>query len=193
MMGNSKAYCPAMFLDRDGVIIENRENYVRAWDEVSVLPRSMAALRRLAGMPFKVFIVTNQSAVGRGLVTRPTVEDINARLVRKIERAGGRIDGIYMCPHAPEMACRCRKPEPGLLLEAAADHDIDLGRSFLIGDAASDILAGRSAGIGHLILVRTGRGRSQESLLKQLGLGATLCYDSLHAAISAIARDASAC
>lgn len=153
----------AIFLDRDGVIIHNRANYVRGWRDVRIYPTSLIALRRLAvRLPrVKIVIITNQSAVGRGLTSRQTVDGINQQLVGVIESAGGRIDGVYLCPHAPADDCDCRKPKPGLLYQASRQLHISLSRSILIGDAFTDLEAGHRAGIQHLILVKTGRGNQQ--------------------------------
>ena len=155
---------PALFLDRDGVIIENRAEYVRAWSDVSIYPQTHSSLQRISASQYKIFIITNQSVVGRGMISQSTAEDINWQLVNEIEAAGGRIDGVYMCPHAPEDRCPCRKPQPGLLVKAAAENSVDLGKSILIGDAISDIIAGQSAGTGINSLVKTGRGASQIEL-----------------------------
>jgi D-glycero-D-manno-heptose 1,7-bisphosphate phosphatase len=151
---------PAVFLDRDGVINENRRDYVRSWTEFSFLPHVFPALRRLAASPFAVVVVSNQSAIGRGLVEQTTVEEIHRRMARQIEAQGGRLDGVFYCPHRPEDGCDCRKPRPGLLLAAAAALQLDLERSFLVGDAKSDILAALNAGCQPL-LVRTGLGEEQ--------------------------------
>src|SRR5436190_23406732 len=102
----------AVFLDRDGVIIENREGYVRSWEDVAFLPGVLGALRRLARLSCAVAIVTNQSPVGRGLLTLEAAEAINRRVVARIEAAGGRIDASYLCPHRPDERCGCRKPAP---------------------------------------------------------------------------------
>lgn len=152
---------PAIFLDRDGVVIENRPNYVRTWADVAVYPQAVAALARLRGAPHAIIIVTNQSAIGRKLVTLTEAENINARLVETLYQAGARIDAVYMCPHAPEAACACRKPQPGLLLQAAHDLNLNLAASLLIGDALTDLAAGHNAGLTQLALVRTGRGANQ--------------------------------
>ena len=92
---------PAIFLDRDGVIIENQPAYVRSWDDVQFIPQALVALARLRDSLFKIVIVTNQSAIGRGQITLSEADSINRRLVQVIEKAGGRIDGVFMCPHAP--------------------------------------------------------------------------------------------
>jgi D-glycero-D-manno-heptose 1,7-bisphosphate phosphatase len=152
---------PALFLDRDGVIIQNRPDYVLRWSQVHVFPWALDALASLAGTSWRIIIVTNQSAIGRGIVPAERVDDINRRLVEKIEKAGGHIDGIYVCPHAPGAGCNCRKPRPGLLIRAAEDLSLDLGNSILVGDALEDIEAGRKAGVPLCALVRTGRGMEQ--------------------------------
>ena len=151
---------PAIFLDRDGVIIRNRADYVKAWDEVVLLPGALSALRHLSATGYAIVIVTNQSPINRGITTETAVGDLHRRLVARIEAAGGRIDGIFYCPHTPEEACRCRKPEPGLLLEAAEALGLDVKSSWLVGDARTDIQAALNAGC-RPIFVLTGRGDEQ--------------------------------
>lgn len=162
--GFSNAKTPALFLDRDGVIIENRAAYVRSWADVTFYAQALKTLSRLRHWPGKIIIVTNQSVVGRGLITLRDAQAINRRLTKEIRRAGGRIDAVLMCPHAPEDNCVCRKPKPGLLIQAAQAFEIDLTRSIMIGDALTDIAAGRAAGVQHVALVRTGRGMQQLQL-----------------------------
>lgn len=174
---------PAIFLDRDGVIIENRPAYVRSWAEVAIYPQALAALARLSAGASKIVLVTNQSAVGRGLLSLEQAQEINARLVAEIERAGGRIDGVYLCPHAPEEGCECRKPRPGLFLQAAAELSLDLGRSAMIGDALSDLEAARNAGIPRAILVLTGRGAEQAASPAAAALAPFLACKDLAEAI----------
>lgn len=152
---------PAVFLDRDGVLIENRSDYVRDWSHVSIFPDTPGALSSLRNAGYKIVIVTNQSAVGRGLISLKTAREINRRLVEYLQRKGGHIDAVYMCPHRPQDACDCRKPRPGLLLQATMELSLDLKRSWLIGDAWSDLLAGQAADIHQVILVKTGRGNSE--------------------------------
>ena len=152
---------PAIFLDRDGVLIENRSDYVRNWAQVRILPKIVDALTSRAVKKYKIIIVTNQSAVGRGLMTLETARNINENLVKVIEEHKGQIHGVYMCPHDPSAQCSCRKPQPGLILQAANDLSLDLGRSWMIGDAWSDLLAGRAAGVHKVALLKTGRGSEQ--------------------------------
>jgi D-glycero-D-manno-heptose 1,7-bisphosphate phosphatase len=156
---------PGLFLDRDGVIIQHRINYVRSWEDVNFIPGSLEALARLKSSSYRIVLVTNQSAIGRGLVTLETAYEINRKLMDEIVRAGGRIDGIFLCPHHPDENCPCRKPKPGLILQAAEALQIDLAESILVGDTLTDILAGQAAGINRLVLVKTGLGAQQLSLV----------------------------
>jgi D-glycero-D-manno-heptose 1,7-bisphosphate phosphatase len=174
---------PAIFLDRDGVIIENCPEYVRVWEDVQIFEQALAALRSLYSSTYKIVIVTNQSAIGRGIITFEQAHSINTRLIETIMHTGGRIDGVFMCPHTPDDQCQCRKPNPGMLLQAAKELSIDLSRSIMIGDALSDLLAGKRAEVPQLSLVRTGRGMLQSQLSVPDELGSFLIYDNLSNAI----------
>ncbi|MEZ4646269.1 MAG: HAD-IIIA family hydrolase [Chloroflexota bacterium] len=177
---------PAIFLDRDGVIIENRANYVRSWDDVEIYPQALQALTAVAHSPYKIIIVTNQSAVGRGIISLETAHTINEQLLQIIRMGNGRVDGVFMCPHAPEAQCHCRKPQPGLLLQAAAQHNIDLSESYMIGDALSDLQAGLAAGVPNVILLRTGRGQKQAQLPAAANFHPITLCDTLGDALSHI-------
>jgi D-glycero-D-manno-heptose 1,7-bisphosphate phosphatase len=177
---------PAIFLDRDGVLIENRADYVREWSQVAVFPEALRALAGLAVSRYKIIIVTNQSAVGRNLISLETAREINHRLIQLINQNGGRVDGIYMCPHKPEDECACRKPQPGLLLQAARDLSLDLRASWMIGDAWSDLLAGRSAGVRGAIMVRTGRGAEELLHPQSNNINGHLVFNDLSEALEAI-------
>jgi D-glycero-D-manno-heptose 1,7-bisphosphate phosphatase len=150
----------AIFLDRDGVICKNRSDHVKSWAEFEFLPGVKESLAVLSGLDLPLIVVTNQAAIGRGLMTVELLEDIHQRMVAGIAAHGGRIDRIIYCPHRPEDGCDCRKPKPGMLLRAAAEMGIDLTLSYLVGDAATDIQAGQQVGC-HNILVLTGRGVEQ--------------------------------
>jgi len=150
----------AVFVDRDGVICRNRDDYVKSWDEFVFLRGALKALSRLAQLELVIIVVTNQSIVNRRMVPVDVVGDIHTRMVRVVEAAGGRIDRVMYCPHRPDEGCTCRKPEPGLLMAAAEEFGLDLSQSYLIGDAETDMLAGRAVGC-HRYLVLTGRGRRQ--------------------------------
>lgn len=150
----------AVFLDRDGVINENRDDHVKSWREFAFMPGVFTPLRRLAESGLAVVVISNQSAVGRGLISQQELDTIHRQMTREIKRNGGRVDAIHYCPHHPADGCDCRKPRPGLLLRAATRLNLDLSRSFLVGDAQSDLEAALSAGC-RPVLVLTGRGRDQ--------------------------------
>jgi D-glycero-D-manno-heptose 1,7-bisphosphate phosphatase len=175
---------PALFLDRDGVIIENRPNYVRSWSDVFIFPQALKALQKIKESEYKIFILTNQSAVGRGIISQSRADEVNQRLVNEIESAGGRVDRVLICPHTPEDNCLCRKPLPGMVQEAAASTPLDISRSIMIGDSLSDIIAGQTAGVGRNVLVYTGRGRSQLDLPLASEISPFLVYENLSAALS---------
>lgn len=155
---------PALFLDRDGVFIENRANYVRSWEDVAFFPEALAALARIREVPHKIIVVTNQSAVGRGIMSLETAVALNNRILDVVRSANGRIDATYLCPAKPGTNDPCRKPRPGMLLQAAQEHNLDLSQSYMIGDALSDIEAGQAAGVKQAILLLTGRGQVQAEL-----------------------------
>jgi len=175
---------PAIFLDRDGVIIENRPNHIRSWADVAIYPQALAGLAKISGSPYKVVIVTNQSGIGRGLISTAAAREINSRLLNEIEVAGGRVEGVFVCPHIPEEGCDCRKPKPGLFFQAALRMSLDLSQSFVIGDALTDLKAGRLAGIPQRILVRTGRGPDQISLPEAACEAPLSLYDNLADALA---------
>lgn len=173
----------AIFLDRDGVINENRDDYVKSWAEFVFLPGVLRALRRLAESRFAVVVISNQSAVGRKQMDLGALEEIHRQMTQEIARAGGRIDGIFYCPHQPTEDCPCRKPRPGLLQQAAASLGLDLGHSFLVGDAQSDMEAALNAGC-QPVLVLTGRGRAQFPHIPPAILARCHVADDLDAAVS---------
>jgi D-glycero-D-manno-heptose 1,7-bisphosphate phosphatase len=172
----------AVFLDRDGVIIENKMDYVKSWDEVHFLPGVFVALSRLAKSEFAIVMVTNQSAIGRGIITAEDAEKLNEQILVVIKTNGGRIDGWYLCPHRPEDDCTCRKPRPGLLLRAAKEMGLDLRNSYLIGDAASDMEAAQAAGVKG-VLVLTGLSKPESKTNKEVPY---LTVSDLNAAVDKI-------
>jgi len=141
-----------VFLDRDGVLVRNRSDYVKGWHEVEIVPGAFAALARLRTAGARILVATNQSAVGRGIVRRETVDDIHDRLARIARAHGGPIDGFFVCPHRPEDGCECRKPKPGLLMQAQRERGLDLSAAFMVGDQASDALAALAAGCTPIVL-----------------------------------------
>jgi D-glycero-D-manno-heptose 1,7-bisphosphate phosphatase len=151
----------AIFLDRDGTVIEEKK-YLHRPEEVAILPGAVAALRRLGDAGFRLFIVSNQSGVGRGWFTLGDVAKVNARLAADLARDGVRFDKIYIAPEAPEQPSRGRKPSPQFLLDARDEFGVRLEESYFVGDKMSDLECGWSAGVRKSILVRTGYGREVE-------------------------------
>jgi histidinol-phosphate phosphatase family protein len=151
-----------VFLDRDGVINENKPNgYVASWEEFAFIPGAKEALRRLAeNDDVRIFVVSNQAGIGKGVVSAAQVEAVNRRMKREIEAAGGRIDGILYCPHTAEDRCADRKPEAGLLLRALSKAREDAQNRFIVGDAMSDMVAGKKVS-AIAIMVKTGRGQDE--------------------------------
>jgi D-glycero-D-manno-heptose 1,7-bisphosphate phosphatase len=138
----------AVFLDRDGVINEKPEEgeYITSWDHFHILPGVAAGIALLNEAGYKVVIVTNQRCVAKGQLSAADLEKIHERMSQSLSRAGAKLDGIYYCPHDYQPACNCRKPAPGMLLQAAHVHGIDLGASWMIGDSEIDMQAGVNAG-----------------------------------------------
>jgi len=157
---------PAVFMDRDGTVSQE-VGYIVHLDRYALLPRSVAAVRRINAAGLGAFVVTNQSGVARGLFSEDLVRAVHRTLEGWLAEGNARLDGIYFCPHHPReghgpwsIVCDCRKPKPGMLLQAAAEHDIDLSRSYMIGDTGRDLGAGAAAGATP-ILVLTGYGRGE--------------------------------
>jgi len=151
----------AIFLDRDGTIIKEKE-FLRDPAEVEVLPGAPAALKRLREAGFKLVIVSNQSGVGRGYFTLADVDKVNAHLTREFSRHGVQFEKIYFAPEAPDQPSRGRKPSPQFLWDAREDFGIDLASSYMIGDKLIDVQCGWNAGVKMSILVRTGYGAETE-------------------------------
>ncbi len=146
-----------IFLDRDGVINENRSDYVKSWGEFCFLAGSKEAIAMLTNAGHRIIVCTNQAGVARGHLSLETVEEIHRRMVAEIAQAGGIIERVYYCPHGKDENCSCRKPRPGMLLRSRDELGIDMNDALFIGDSISDIQAALAAGV-HPILVLTGLG-----------------------------------
>jgi len=151
----------AVFLDRDGTLIAEK-NYLCRPEDVAVFPGAAAALKRLQDAGFKLFIVSNQSGVGRGYFTMAEVEKVNAHLCALLAREGVRFEKIYIAPETPEQPSRGRKPSPQFLFDARDEFQLDLPHSYMVGDKLIDLECGWNAGIKTSILVRTGYGAKLE-------------------------------
>jgi D-glycero-D-manno-heptose 1,7-bisphosphate phosphatase len=183
---------PAVFLDRDGTLIED-VGYLRAVRDVKLFPWTVAAVRALNRAGFPVVVVTNQSGIARGILTEAIVADVHRHLSSFVEAGGARIDAYYYCPHHPDGSvapfarpCACRKPGRGLLDRAAADLGLDPARSFVVGDKWLDVGAARAVG-GRGVLVRTGYGAGEE-MQPPADLSADAVVDNLVEAVSWILR-----
>ena len=171
-----------VFLDRDGVINEDSPDYVKSWAEFRLIPGSLEAISRLSGRGIRVFIVSNQSGIGRGLFSIQTLAQMHRNLAAAAAAAGGRIDGFFFCPHRPEKGCTCRKPRAGLIRQACHAHDIDTAHAAMVGDSAKDIIAGRRAGCALSVLVRTGNGARAAAQLTAEGISPDHTAADLNAA-----------
>src|SRR5262249_10796328 len=170
----------AVFLDRDGTLIVDKD-YLRCAEDLEIFPGVGQALRKLKDAGFKLFIVSNQSGVGRGFFALDDVEKVNARLCQELSGDDVRFEKIYIAPEAPEQPSRGRKPSPQFLLDARDEFGIDLARSYMVGDKLIDLECGWNAGVKKSILVRTGYGArfEREAVGK---LDAAIVVDDLAAA-----------
>jgi D-glycero-D-manno-heptose 1,7-bisphosphate phosphatase len=178
----------AVFLDRDGTIIEER-NYLRRVEEVAIFPGAGAALGRLHRAGFKLFIVSNQSGVGRGYFTLADVEKVNRFLLGELSREGARFEKVYIAPESPDVPSRGRKPSPQFLLDARDEFAVDLAQSYMVGDKLIDLECGWNAGVRHCLLVRTGYGAELERASADK-LSAAVVVDDLTAAAQWILKGA---
>ena len=185
---------PAVFLDRDGTIIEEA-GYLERLERMVFFPYSVDAVRLLNRAGFAVIVVTNQAGIARGIVKESFVHEVSRAIAARMARGGGRIDGFYHCPHHPDgvidslrVQCDCRKPQPGLLKRAAAELHLDLERSFVVGDRWHDLQAGAAVG-ARGVLVRTGYGRAIESAPPP-GVVPSAVVDNLAGAAAWILREA---
>jgi len=184
----------AVVLDRDGTLIEE-SGYLDRLERLVLFPYSVDAVRLLNQAGFLVVVATNQSGVARGIVEEAFVHEAHAHIAARLAAGGARLDGHYHCPHHPDgartayrRACDCRKPAPGLLRRAAADLDIDLAGSVVVGDRWHDVQAGAAAG-ARGVLVRTGYGRIAEASPPS-GAAAAAVVDNLIEAVTWILRHA---
>lgn len=161
-MSSSAKSRPAAFIDRDGVINEER-HYVHRIEDFVLLPHVVDGLKALSDQGFDLVVVTNQAGIARGLYDEAALQRLHAHMRGLLGQQGVTLRAIYHCPHHPSgvvpelrRECDCRKPQPGMLLRAARELELDLPSSVLIGDKRSDIEAGQAAGLRHNLLVRTG-------------------------------------
>jgi len=180
----------ACFLDRDGVIIEE-VNYLSSPDQVKVFPEAIEALKLLRDNNYKIIIVTNQAGVARGYFKLTDISLVHDKIDEILSRHNLSIDSYYYCPHHPKgsvpeysIECNCRKPMPGMLLEAIDDHNINISKSFLIGDKMSDINAGKNVNCPG-ILVKTGHG---SEYVKEATINNIIIKDNILEAVEFMVR-----
>ena len=155
-----------VFLDRDGTINHDSTDYIKNRSEFKLIAGSIEAIRLLTFGGFTSIVITNQSALARKLISPGELDHIHAIMKAAIKSGGGKITDIFFCPHLPNEGCDCRKPAPGLLLQAQLKYNIDLPRSIMVGDSAKDIECARNAGCGQAVLVKTGKDDVAEDMLK---------------------------
>lgn len=179
----------AVFLDRDGVITQDPPHYAHRLDQLKLIPRSAEAIRLLNENGFKVIVVSNQSGIARGYYQEKDIKIFNRGMEEELKKKGAYINAIYYCPHHPDakieayrIDCDCRKPKPGMIKQAEKDLNLDLKKSFMIGDKRSDMEAGRRAGC-KTILVLTGHGKEE---LKKNRIEKKYVFDDLFAAVKKI-------
>jgi D-glycero-D-manno-heptose 1,7-bisphosphate phosphatase len=175
---------PAVFLDRDGTLIEDH-HYLASTADVTLFPWTIEALRLLSTSGFALVVVTNQSGVARGFFDESSVRRIHEHLAGLLDAHGVRVDGYYYCPHHPDARveayrrdCECRKPRPGMVHAAARDLGLDVGGSYMVGDLWRDIALAQHAGASGGVLVRTGQGAEAERA-RPAGLEAAAVVDTL--------------
>ena len=179
---------PAVFLDRDGTLNEDR-GYVTTLDEFVLLPGVCEGIARLNECGFLVIVVTNQSAIARGFMTEKDLLRIHEHFAEQLHEAGAHVNGWYVCPHHPDDGCACRKPRPGMIHQAVKDFDLDVSRCFFVGDKVSDLQAAQASGVEG-ILVTTSPYAKQAKLAHQEGvLPIAYIADSFSQAIEWMIQD----
>jgi D-glycero-D-manno-heptose 1,7-bisphosphate phosphatase len=174
----------AIFLDRDGVINYNREDYVKTPEEFQFLPGSAAAVARLTRAGRAIFVVSNQAGRAKGLISEAALDAITEKMLSGLAAAGARVSEVYYCTHHPEAACDCRKPAPGMLLRAAREHGVRLADAVFVGDDPRDVAAGAAAGTRTVLVLSGKSGRAVADRLLACGERApTHVADDLSAAV----------
>ena len=158
----------AVFLDRDGVIIE-QVAYLSRPEQAALIPGAVEALKIVHRHGDVAVVISNQSGVGRGYFTAADVDAVHGRIQELLEKDGERVDAFYYCPHAPDEACSCRKPSPEMILRAAERFGVDVGSSLMLGDRMSDLECGVNAGCASSVLVLTGYGAEQATKARAAG------------------------
>ena len=145
---------PALFIDRDGTIIKQIDGYyISSIEQIELIENIFPAILMLQNEGYLIIIVTNQAGINKGILSNEQVDEINQHIIQLLKKQGINISAVYVCPHKPEEQCKCRKPQPGLLLKAAKEYNIDLENSIMIGDTDKDTEAGLNAGLKKVIKI----------------------------------------
>ena len=171
-----------VFLDRDGTINRDSPDYIKDRSEFEFIPGAIAAIGELTASGYTCMVITNQSALARGLISAAELDAMHAMMCDVIATGGGKITDIFFCPHIPEAGCDCRKPAPGLLFQAQQKYNIDLTDAAMVGDSAKDMECGRLAGCGRTVLVKSGKDADVEKQLHKRQVTADYVAEDLLAA-----------
>lgn len=174
-----------IILDRDGVINEDSDAYIKSAEEWVPIKGSLEAIARLNHGGYIVVVVSNQSGIARGYFDIEALTAMHKKMDEMLAKLGGQVDAVFYCPHGPDDACDCRKPKPGMLLDVGQRYNMTLSDVVFIGDSVSDVKAARNAN-AKSILVRTGKGEKAEKLLLAEGRDSVPVYDDLADAVTAI-------
>ena len=169
----------AVFLDRDG-IINVEKNFVKTWDEFEFIPGIFENIKRLNKNGFLVIIVTNQSGIKRGFYTEETLKTIHSNMLKILEDNDAYVDDIFYCPHFDDDNCNCRKPKPGMIIEASEKHNIDLKESWVIGDNERDIIAGKKAGCKTIHVMINAEQDKQSNIKNEADFSSKDLYDAIN-------------
>ena len=180
-----------IILDRDGVINVDLPNYVKSTDEWELIPGSIEAIASLSRLGYRIVVATNQQGIGKGLYSVNTLNQLHEKLNRELVQLGGRIDAFFFCPHLASVECPCRKPNPGMLLEAAKRFGVNIHDCYVVGDSITDLLAANVAG-AIPILVKTGKGELSASKIKSdselIDLQSIKVFKDLHEFVSILVK-----
>lgn len=179
-----------IILDRDGVINEDSDEYIKSPDEWSPIPGSLDAISRLNHAGYLVAVASNQSGIARGYFDLETLSAMHNKMSDMLSQSGGQIDAVFFCPHEPKDSCECRKPRPGLLAEISSRFQIGLDDVLFVGDTLSDIKAANAAG-AKPVLVKTGKGERTLKKLSEHGFENIPVYNDLSDVVNSILQVAS--
>ncbi|MHB1951430.1 MAG: D-glycero-beta-D-manno-heptose 1,7-bisphosphate 7-phosphatase [Acidiferrobacteraceae bacterium] len=175
-----------IILDRDGVINEDSDDYIKSVDEWIPIPGSIEAIARLYQNDYRIAVASNQSGVGRGLFSMDVLNRIHNRMIEAVVQQGGQVEAVFFCPHTPEQQCRCRKPRVGLFEEIADRLKVNLSTAYVVGDSLKDLEAARAVH-ARPALVRTGKGA--RTIAEGRGIADVPIFDDLAAFANALLED----